>query len=713
MVITKLRRVLGLESLEDKLSRVQNIDEELKVINSNIDELSSEYTNRNEAMKLFQKSCESQDIYKSVEERFYNFRSDYLSEVSVLKLSLDKLNSERDKLIKSPLIYKSYNDLLEYTRFKEAYKGDFISDTTFNTFLKAKQGRVRYSDNIVFNEQGFILILQRSKDDTSNPGKWCLPGGHVDLGEDFETAAKRELHEESGLFVTSTIKIGDYSNNDVEIEYYRSLVNSQEQPVIVEYKETQDHKWINPYEDIDDYEFPFNMKDNIKKILEINPNPEKIIKKAVENGLLKPEILDIIKSKAQIGEVRNWSGVNYKKVAQGEWVKVVNDKEKGVAGSGIIKTIKSEIGLIFNKFNDQKNNFEKSLEIKYTKGTIQYKFFFEKAWGQELDNNEFLKKIRQEQSDLNDEIKEIYNKVEVDKKQSRESKAGKKEIDYEDLNDKFKDFHKLFDSVNKEIPRSSTADKIIPDITVDDYYLDTETLFKAVEEYTPTTNKDGSFKDNVQLKWQEMIDLGKYEFTQSPKSGSQYLIDRKNGDVYRKADHWGRCASCFWDVDFKEGGYGIAVSNIKDFKRKASGYWFNPLYREKIVEAAELVLPKLNELVSNQNDFYLTDKAKYRVVNFSKKIFNDHLKSSALLAEEELVKLRKKYTDLFGYTPKEEIISEQTIEKSEDFNIFEKEFCDTLEKGETQDIGVEIEYSGVVYKKVEKFLYKPKEEFEG
>lgn len=32
-------------------------------------------------------------------------------------------------------------------------------------------------------------------------------------------------------------------------------------------------------------------------------------------------------------------------------------------------------------------------------------------------------------------------------------------------------------------------------------------------------------------------------------STSVYLIDEATGEVYRYADHWGRVASCFWDLD--------------------------------------------------------------------------------------------------------------------------------------------------------------------
>ena len=54
---------------------------------------------------------------------------------------------------------------------------------------------------IIPDAMGRVLILRRALDSTDG-GRWCLPGGKMDYGDTVEQAAIRELQEETSLRAT-------------------------------------------------------------------------------------------------------------------------------------------------------------------------------------------------------------------------------------------------------------------------------------------------------------------------------------------------------------------------------------------------------------------------------------------------------------------------------------------------------------------------------
>jgi 8-oxo-dGTP diphosphatase len=54
---------------------------------------------------------------------------------------------------------------------------------------------------ILTDNNNRILLLKRSRDAKTNPGRWELPGGKIDTGESFDMALYREVFEETGLRV--------------------------------------------------------------------------------------------------------------------------------------------------------------------------------------------------------------------------------------------------------------------------------------------------------------------------------------------------------------------------------------------------------------------------------------------------------------------------------------------------------------------------------
>lgn len=65
-------------------------------------------------------------------------------------------------------------------------------------------------DAVVFDARGGLLLIRRKFPPFK--GRYALPGGFVEIGETVETAAARELHEETGLRCKSLRLVGIYSD---------------------------------------------------------------------------------------------------------------------------------------------------------------------------------------------------------------------------------------------------------------------------------------------------------------------------------------------------------------------------------------------------------------------------------------------------------------------------------------------------------------------
>lgn len=59
----------------------------------------------------------------------------------------------------------------------------------------------------IFDDAGQVLLTRRQDN-----GLWCLPGGHVDLGERIDQTAIREAQEETGLTIQLERLVGLYSS---------------------------------------------------------------------------------------------------------------------------------------------------------------------------------------------------------------------------------------------------------------------------------------------------------------------------------------------------------------------------------------------------------------------------------------------------------------------------------------------------------------------
>jgi len=66
---------------------------------------------------------------------------------------------------------------------------------------------LRVSAVLLVDRRGWLLLQERDEHAPVAPNQWGLVGGQVEEGEDFEAAAYRELAEETGLVLTSGLRL--------------------------------------------------------------------------------------------------------------------------------------------------------------------------------------------------------------------------------------------------------------------------------------------------------------------------------------------------------------------------------------------------------------------------------------------------------------------------------------------------------------------------
>ncbi|MCF8358672.1 MAG: NUDIX domain-containing protein [Prolixibacteraceae bacterium] len=82
----------------------------------------------------------------------------------------------------------------------------YCSECGFSFFLNAAAAVA----GIIFNKKGELLLTERGVD--PHKGKYDLPGGFVDPGENAEAAIKRELKEELDVTVENLVFLGTNHN---------------------------------------------------------------------------------------------------------------------------------------------------------------------------------------------------------------------------------------------------------------------------------------------------------------------------------------------------------------------------------------------------------------------------------------------------------------------------------------------------------------------
>lgn len=104
---------------------------------------------------------------------------------------------------------------------------------------------------LVFSEAGQLFMQKRALTKDSSPGRWTIScSGHVDAGEDYDTAAARELGEELG-WVPSSPPVRIMRTNACESTGWEFLWVYQlkaEGPFTLHPEEIECGEWLDPEE---------------------------------------------------------------------------------------------------------------------------------------------------------------------------------------------------------------------------------------------------------------------------------------------------------------------------------------------------------------------------------------------------------------------------------------------------------------------------------
>ena len=67
---------------------------------------------------------------------------------------------------------------------------------------------------IIIDDDNRVLMLKRSNYDEKYAGEWDLPGGHIQVGENFNTGMKREVKEETNIEIENPKFVQKIDNLD-------------------------------------------------------------------------------------------------------------------------------------------------------------------------------------------------------------------------------------------------------------------------------------------------------------------------------------------------------------------------------------------------------------------------------------------------------------------------------------------------------------------
>lgn len=286
-----LKKLLGLQTAQEKVEEYKGYKNRLK----QLDELGQELADKFMLQKSIIDDIATLPENKRTEvfDSYNAFMKSHQKEVSAAVSERARIIKSMEKLRNDDEVGKACSDIDLLDEARSRFKAGTLAKSVYFDIIKSVTGEpTKYADVLAFNKQGQLLILHRVTDFTPN-GTVCIPGGHVDPGEDFMTAALRELQEETNLDPlpeAGVLELGEYKTADAHIKYYQVAVD-EFQPVTCDAMEHCYHEWINPAE-VPLRPFIFDQGKIVTKFL-MQPHQEVLampLMKALEEGRITPDL---------------------------------------------------------------------------------------------------------------------------------------------------------------------------------------------------------------------------------------------------------------------------------------------------------------------------------------------------------------------------------------------------------------------------------------
>ena len=238
----------------------------------------------------FEKSNSSSSLLRAITIKYKDCQEKFGSEIKALEKSQRNLVSGIEEIFSKD---NSFQELYLYTDFipeqtfhqlvvtlVKGHKENFVSYNSLKSLksyreeffekgtVYVKDTRTAFADTILINDKNEILFLVRNKNDEFEPGKYCLPGGHVEDNENFKAAAIRELSEETGieLKMSDVVPCGRYLNSKVNIHFFTAKYNGN--PSVLREREQVQYEWV-PFDKVGEKPLIMDLKQILEEIVEI------------------------------------------------------------------------------------------------------------------------------------------------------------------------------------------------------------------------------------------------------------------------------------------------------------------------------------------------------------------------------------------------------------------------------------------------------------